>query len=234
VREGRTTRAVTFSDISGRYHIPHVTGRVTVRAGARGYASAQRELVAEEGARLEESFSLAATGEPGAPPEADLPRGSITADLRDGQTLGPLLSFQVTARGPGGQVVERAGTRGELELGPLSPGRWTVTVEARGYASRAATVEVAAGEPTPLRVELTQGATIGGTVYSRRGEPVAGAEVTCGLARGKTNRNGDFRLAGVPAGDVVVRAAHPEEGRGELTVPLRNGDEALTLELRLE
>jgi hypothetical protein len=234
VREMKRTEGVGFSDRNGSYRIGHVAGQVTVRAAARGYAPVVRELLAEEGGRLQADFTLAATGEAAPEGVEEEATGSLRLDLRDGGTRGPLLAFQVTARGPRGAKVTREGEGGDLDLGPLAAGAWTLTVEARGYASQAFPATVVAGEATPLRLELTQGATIGGTVYSRHGEPVSGAEVTCGLARGRTSPTGAFRLTGVPAGEVAVRASHATEGRGELWVPLRNGDEALTLELRLE
>lgn len=232
VREMARTKGVTFSGKDGAFRLAHVTGPLTLRAGARGYATAQRELVAEEGGRVTADFSLAATGE--APPPGADETGGLRLDLRDGQTLGPLLSFTVTARGPRGASLKREGVNGELTLAPLAAGEWTLTVEARGFASQAFNTAVVPGDPAPLRLALTQGATIAGTVYSRHGEPVAGAEVACGLVRGRTSPTGSFRLTGVPIGEVAVRAGHPSEGHAEIVVPLRNGDEALTLELRLE
>jgi hypothetical protein len=232
VREMKRTSGVTFTTRDGSYRLAHVTGRVTVRAGARGYRRVEREVVAEEGGQIEADFTLAPTGE--AAPEGDGATGGLALDVRDGFTLGPLLTFTVVARGPGGASLTASGAQGDLDLGPLAPGAWRLTVQAPGYASAAFDAVVGAGAPAPLRLTLTQGATIAGTVYSRHGEPVAGAVVTCGLARGTTTPTGSFRLTGVPAGQVAVRADHPREGRAEIGVPLRNGDEALTLELRLE
>jgi hypothetical protein len=232
VRDKGRTRAVVFTGSDGGYRHLHVLGDVVVSASAHGFSAAQREVVAGEGGLHEISFILAASDEASAPGEEVA--GAIQADLRDGSTLGPLLAFHVTARGPGGARLERAGKQGELQLGPLAAGRWTLTVEAVGYAARAVVVDVVAGDPTPVRIELDQGATIAGTVYSSHGEPVAGADVACGLARTRTTATGGFRLAGVPSGLVAVVASHPREGRGRIQVPLRNGDEALTLAIRLE
>jgi len=232
VRDKGRTRAVVFTGSDGGYRHLHVLGDVVVSASAHGFSAAQREVVAGEGGLHEISFILAASDEASAPGEEVA--GAIQADLRDGSTLGPLLAFHVTARGPGGARLERAGKQGELQVGPLAAGRWTLTVEAVGYAARAVVVDVVAGDPTPVRIELDQGATIAGTVYSSHGEPVAGADVACGLARTRTTATGGFRLAGVPSGLVAVVASHPREGRGRIQVPLRNGDEALTLAIRLE
>jgi hypothetical protein len=165
--------------------------------------------------------------------------GGIRADIRDALTLGPLAAFTVRARGPGGAELKKNGGRGEIELTPLMPGTWTLTVEAPGFATSQVEVEVPAGTGARvitvdrLRVELAQGAVVAGTVYTEHGDPVAGATVEAGLVRGTTSGTGAFRLVGVPAGQTVVRASHAQEGAAALVVPLHPGDEALTLAIRL-
>jgi hypothetical protein len=157
----------------------------------------------------------------------------LLLDLRDALTRGPILSFTVAARGPGGALARQSGGRGECRLGPLAAGAWTLTVDAPGFATRVVPVEVAAGAETPFRVELDQGGVVGGTVYSQHGDPVAGAQVECGPVHTTTTPTGAFRLVGTPTGQVVVQARHPVEGAGGVVVPLHPGDEALTLAIRL-
>jgi hypothetical protein len=165
--------------------------------------------------------------------------GGVRADVRDALTSGPILAFAVRARGPNGADLRRAFARGELELTSLAPGPWTLTVEARGYATRELQLEVPAGAgPRPvtvdgLRIELDQGAVVGGTVYSSHGDPVAGATVEAGPVHGTTGASGGFRLAGVPTGETVLRARHASEGAADVVVPLHAGDEVLTLVVRL-
>jgi hypothetical protein len=165
--------------------------------------------------------------------------GGLRAQVRDALTLGPIGAFAVRARGPGGADLRRAFSAGELELTPLVPGLWTLTVEARGFATRELQVEVPPGAGARpitidgLRIELDQGGVVGGTVYSQHGEPVAGATVQAGAVQGTTSATGGFRLAGVPTGDTVLHVRHATEGSADVVVPLHAGDEALTLAIRL-
>src|SRR5262249_16679006 len=159
--------------------------------------------------------------------------GGLRADVRDALTSGPILEFAVRARGPGGADIRRTGARGELELTPLAPGPWTLTVEARGYATREVSVDVPAGagaKPTTVAgsgIELDRGAAAGGPVSSSHGEPVAGATVEAGPVHATTSASGGFRLAGVPTGETVLRARHASEGAADVIVPLHAGDEVL-------
>ena len=76
--------------------------------------------------------------------------------------------------------------------------------------------------------------TLERTVYDAHGDVVRGATVESGGVRATTDVAGRFRLADVPPGDVAVRASHPAAGAGETLVPLRSGDEVLTLAIRLK
>ncbi len=167
------------------------------------------------------------------------PAGGIEGQVRDAQTGGPMLAFTLRARGPDGAELTRSFEKGDFTLVPLVPGKWTVTVEARGYATRIVTYDVpAAREPrhpslAGVRIELRQGGTLAGIVYDEHGELVSGALVQAGLVRATSDSTGRFRLTGVEPGDLTVRATHPQAGQGETTVALRSGDEILTLEVKL-
>ena len=223
------------SDAGGRARFEHVVaagGAPVAVVDGPDRSHAEHAIAAPaELALLEETVVLATARPARVDPSAG---GIVRMDLRDELTRGPILAFSAVARGPDGAVVHKSGTRGELTLGPLAPGSWTVRIDARGFATTDATFDIAAGAETPLRVELSQGGVVGGTVYGEHGDPVGGATVECGPLRATTSATGTFKLAGTPTGDVVVRASHPEAGRGEIVVPLHPGDEALTLEIRLQ
>lgn len=167
------------------------------------------------------------------------PAGGIEGRVVDGHSGGPMLTFTIKARGPGGATVSSAFEKGDFALRSLAPGRWALTVEAPRYATRVVTVDVPAardpGRPSveDVRIELVQGAVAAGAVYDERGDPASGATVQCGLVRATTDRYGRFRLTGVEPGDVTIRVTHPTQGTGELPVALRSGDEVLTLEIRI-
>jgi hypothetical protein len=164
--------------------------------------------------------------------------GGVRASVRDAFSSVPIAAFTVRAVGPDGKELSKPFTKGALELVPLAPGRWRLTIEARDFATRTVTVDVPAareaGEPsvTDLEIELHEGATVGGTVYDEHGETVAGATVECGGVRGATDRYGTFKLVGVEPGDVPVKATF-QGATGQKIVPLRSGDEVTTIEIKL-
>lgn len=70
----------------------------------------------------------------------------------------------------------RTDALGHLELGPFLPGSAVLSVRARGFVAKTATV-VPEPPPDPLRIELLRGAKIEGRVVDARGFPVDGASV---------------------------------------------------------
>lgn len=226
--------AVTFVDREARYRFAHVLGEVTVRAAARGYATVDQSARPDEGGAVDLPFSLpaAAAEAPGAAKVADV--GGLRGEVRDAVTRGPIVTFTIAAEGPDGVVVRRAFEKGSFAFASLRAGPWKLTVEARGFATKVFRFVVpAGGELDGLWLELQVGATLAGTVYDEHGEAVPGATVACGVVSAVTDRLGGFRLRGVDPGDVPVYARHPSAGAAEVIVPLRSGDELLTLEIRL-
>ena len=219
------------TDPSGRARFEHVVGAPLLAVDGPSKAHAERAVAAPADLAVVEETIVLGAGASAAAPAG--PTGTVRAELRDELTRGPILAFTAIARGPGGATLRKSGSRGELVLGPMAAGPWTIRIEARGFATRETSVDVEPGEETPIAFELSQGGVVGGTVYSEHGEPVAGATVECGPLRGTTSATGAFRLAGTDTGDVSVRAHHAELGQGEVIVPLHAGDEALTLEIRL-
>jgi len=212
----------TRTDELGRFRLGGVPeGAVRVVARHPSYAAV--EVAAEAGADgLELTLPFG---------------GGVRGDVRDAHTRGPILAFTVRASGPG-PAITKAFEKGEFELLGLAAGRWSFTIEAKGFATRHETVEISGGHDVgqvtrDLRIDLVQGATVAGIVYDRHGEIVAGATVECGGVRGTTDVQGRFQLAGVAPGDVAVRARHPQSGDGQRIVPLRSGDEIGSVEIRL-
>jgi protocatechuate 3,4-dioxygenase beta subunit len=214
------------ADAFGRFSLSGLpAGRLTLEARHPDYPPARVEDVEAGGAEAEIVMA---------------PGGGLRGQVLDGHTRGPMLAFSLRAVGPGGASRTQSFSKGDFQLLGLAPGTWTLIVEARGYAAQKLELEVPAGRDprTPsvdrLRIELRQGATVAGTVYDEHGEAVPGALVECGLLRTTTNARGGFRLAGVPAGDdETISASHPRRGSGKIVVPLRSGDEVVTLEIHL-
>jgi hypothetical protein len=83
-----------------------------------------------------------------------------------------------------------------------------------------------------VTLALARGANIEGVVRDRYGRRVAGAHVAVGSATTVADRDGNFRLADVPVGAVVVEA-ELESGHGSASVELQPGDDRreITVEL---
>lgn len=165
--------------------------------------------------------------------------GGISGQVREAQTGAAIPGATLVLDGPG-KSSRKAVTddRGEFGAFPLAAGRWTVVVDAPGFAPAKTTVEVEAGNRArrftvdDLRVELSRGAIVAGTVRDGWGELCAGAVVYSGGVRTKTDVDGRFRLEDVPAGEITVVFEH-ENARSEETVTVLPGDELATLDLRL-
>jgi hypothetical protein len=83
-----------------------------------------------------------------------------------------------------------------------------------------------------LRLQLERGATVAGTVRDHNGQRVAGATVRAGEVTVRSDVEGSFRLSDVPTGRTEI-TADLDDAHGSVTVPLRPGDEVLTLEIAL-
>lgn len=170
--------------------------------------------------------------------------GAVAGTVIDHHTGDPLAGIAVAIEGAGGRREVATGPRGELAIGPLLAGAYTLRVDVPGYLAVEQRVEVGAGGEAgavtvrDLRVELERGALLAGIVRDRHGARLAGATVTVsrdggGRAQARTDSEGQFRLRDVPTGDVIVRA---EKGalQGSKSVTLRPGDEVLSFQIDLE
>jgi S1-C subfamily serine protease len=95
-----------------------------------------------------------------------------------------------------------------------------VAVAHRGHAPF---VQEVASAPALLRITATGGIRVSGTITTRRGrDRLDGAEVTLyapsGPLRGRTDRDGIFRLEDVPAGAMRLSAAHAGYARVDQAV----------------
>jgi hypothetical protein len=185
--------------------------------------------------------AVRAQGTTGTPAELTLAfGGGIDGLVRDAHTAGPIAAARVVATGPGDASHEVAtGADGAFSLAPVAAGSWTLSVTAPGYVPAAAqVVEVPAGrEPgqvtaRDVRFQLERGATVAGTVRDANGQRVAGATVRAGQVEVRTDIEGKFRLSDVPTGRTEITASL-DSVQGSVIVPLRPGDEVLTLEIVL-
>jgi protocatechuate 3,4-dioxygenase beta subunit len=166
--------------------------------------------------------------------------GGIDGLVRDAHTAGPIAAARVVATGPDGDGHEVAtAADGAFSFVPVGAGSWTLAVTAPGYVPAPdQVVAVNAGrEPgqvtaRDVRFQLERGATVAGTVRDANGQRVAGATVRAGQVEARSDVEGKFRLSDVPTGRTEV-TAELEGAHGSVIVPLRPGDEVLTLELAI-
>ncbi len=103
------------------------------------------------------------------------PLGSLEGTVTDARTGAPLLAAQVRIRELGRGDLSHAD--GRYTLPRLRPGLYTVVVERVGYAAREEQVEVVAGPPTRLDVQLTPSAiAVAGIVVTGVGRERSVAE----------------------------------------------------------
>ncbi len=165
--------------------------------------------------------------------------GAIEGAVIEASSGSPLTSIVVAAIGPAGAGAEATTDKvGRFKLGPLEPGAWKLVLQLPGYLPANRSVEVSAarvpGAATvrDVRIELSRGALVGGTVRDARGQRVAGVTITVranGVSvEGTSDSLGDFRIRDCPTGDVELSATKGDQ-RGGTRTTLRGGDEVLGL-----
>lgn len=222
--DGLTSGRRATTDDTGRFYLDQLApGRYALAVTHAGFPALATEAGTE------------------APADIALPfGGGMAGEVRDVHTGAPVAGARLSAGGPGQARAETAaGDDGAFVLLPLAAGSWSVQVTAPGYVPLTQAVDVPAGQrpgettAPDVRLELARGATVAGTVRDRDGMRAAGVRVSAGAVHTRTDVEGSFLLRDVPAGDTVITAER-DGVRGELTVPLRPGDEVMTLEITIE
>jgi len=222
------------ADADGAFAVADLTAgrRVDLRAHLPGYAAVWVEDVE--------------------PPAADVrfelePTARVAGTVVD-EAGEPLAGAEVTVRsqpsvpGSGGRLkvgapVERSarsGPDGTFEVVDVPPGEAAVQATADGFVpGRPEEVEVPAGGVVEdLRLALERGGILEGVVTDAGGEPVAGALVTDGDVVARGDREGHYRLAGVPPGPAEIRAFHPDHLPARAEVDVEAGVQSLDLAMR--
>ncbi len=150
--------------------------------------------------------------------------GAVEGAVLDGASGSPLAGMTLTAHGPDGASAEAATDKlGRWKLGPLRTGHWRVSIKLPGFLLHAQEIDVPAARVPgatsvrDVRIELTGGAMVGGTVRDARGQRAGGAHVVIRGPDGNevtadTDAQGEFRIHDAPTGDIVLTAT-----RGDAT-----------------
>ena len=232
-------QGVVRTDPEGRYRLADLSpGTYRLRFQMPGRPPLVRESVVVE------------PGKPTLGVDVRMQEGQILrgkALLPDGT---PAAGASVTATqetgGRGERIPGVAGPDGTFTLSGLAPGVCRVRVRAPRQTVGAATVTLPQDAGALLEVRLPASVTVRGTLRDPAGAPVAGAQVSCfrpgvadndepgGDTTGRTNEAGEFRLAGLAPGEVIVQAS--KEGYRSAsetrTLPAAGGE--ILLDLRTE
>ncbi len=172
--------------------------------------------------------------------------GGVEGALLDAASGAPIASVTLVASGPANALAEASTDKaGRWKLGPLKPGRWTITIKLPGYLAQVHALDVPVAHipggtsVRDLRIELARGSLLGGTVRDARGQRLGGAHVIATARSGAgptceadTDGQGEFRIRDCPTGDLDV-VATKATGRGGTRTTVRPGDEVLGLALEL-
>jgi hypothetical protein len=165
------------------------------------------------------------------------PGGGIDGELRDGRLGGVPPGAHLDLVVAGGKPRPLALVGGRFSATSLPPGRATLTAGAPGYVTITRDLDIVPGDRLrdvtvrDVRIELVRGGTLVGRVRDDRGDPVVDAAIAVAGLRARTDRDGAFRVDGVPAGRLRVTATSAG-GAGAEEVEVRANDES-RVELRL-
>jgi len=166
------------------------------------------------------------------------PFGGLTV-IAANQPAPAELSVAIDSFLPEGETVARApaearfrGAGGEVQLGSLEPGRYDLTVSAKGLgALRVPRVVVGEGGSKSVTVTLAAPSTVRGVVKSSN-QPVGGAQVTVAGRLAFTDAKGRWSVGDVAAGPIAITVM--KQGFGNAWVSaIAGGDEAGPVEIEL-
>lgn len=129
----------------------------------------------------------------------------------------------------GTPLAAQTGSDGKFRLEGVPSGRAQITATAPSLAAQAGK-DCLGGKETSIRLVLTGGAKLTGRVVNTGDNaPLAGAEVAIADTQltAKTDAQGKFTLAGIPAGSIALRMTAADHFPKELTKELAEGDQSL-------
>ena len=215
---------VTVSGADGRFSARSCPRACLIGARAAGFkASAVRFFLSKDGNNAEvklvlargggsvEGRVLAAGGEPVANCAVIVGKGELSG-IGGRDHLPPF------------PALVRTDADGRYRAVGLEAGKHPVRARATGWMPYTGDVAVSAWQTTPFHIELSQGATVRGIVRDKEDKPVARAEIEVGnwrdVAHFRTlsDSSGAYSLAGLPAGQIELRAEHSKLGRANKAV----------------
>lgn len=216
------------TDAEGRFTLCGCSTYCFVGARAAGHlASPMQNVFGSEGGTLEVRLELAGgggsvggvvagpTGEPVPNALVRVGEGRLNTFTRGGEPFGA-------------QV--RTDSAGRFLATGLAAGDHPVVARAAAHAPWTGSASVVAGATTELEVVLTHGVTVRGIARDAEGTPLGKVDIRVGdwgdLAWYRTwsDEHGAYRIAGLPAGSIELRAEHDVHGATDEVVHGESGE----------
>ncbi len=164
--------------------------------------------------------------------------GGLDGQVRDAHSLQTIAAARVIATMETHKRRAATTEKGVFIFPALRPGRWTISVRAKGYTPLVSKVNIAAGTtPGEITVkdrkfELSKGVSVRGIVRNSIGDRVPGIWIHVGKRKARSSSQGEFSFVDLPAGELVFSAsANEEHGTAQITVD--PGEDIGTLEVHL-
>ncbi|MEM7233587.1 MAG: sigma-70 family RNA polymerase sigma factor [Planctomycetota bacterium] len=232
--DGFSATPLTKSDAEGRFEVAGAQNGRYVSARKDGYApSRQLGLSANDGETKEIRLVLPRPG------------GSVSGQVidSDGRPVENARVWVGELKMHHGQydlraapVIVRTDTDGMYTATGVGVGTVPVAARAPGFAPKTGEVLVEPRRQTTLDLTLERGVTVEGVVRDFEGEPVKRAKLSVGeelhfvagtdpfLTKTRSDEQGRYRLAGLAAGTILVRAERDGKGKAETSVVGKIGD----------
>lgn len=206
--DGLSPSLITWTDERGVYQFEQLApGPVELVFDHAGYVPDEDRGTVDERAGLRHEIVLD-TGWSTSVLVRSAGRGDPIADAE-------LRAEPVSKRSKGGPSVARTDAQGLAQLARLVGDAIAIEASAPGWVTQQVVVRHDGSGHVDVTIELVEGGSISGTIDDDVGEPVSNAVIeirTPGgelLAEARSNGRGEWRVDGIGAGDVVVRAEPP-------------------------
>lgn len=225
---GTPDRAIsTTTDDQGRFTLSGLPpGNVNIAAEAEGFANASTVVAATPDNVAETTLTLMPAG---------TIFGQVTDEFGDPIEGVPLAAYESQGGGQLGFIMKtffgeslpdrgdsllmqtevKTDSEGRYRLEGLKPAKYTVVANSRDYEKHfSGEIEVKPAKEIEHNFTLVRGGRIYGKVMDAQMAPVANAAVTCAMVGNEghamvrtsyTDRNGNYEITGLPAGQYTVR-----------------------------
>jgi protocatechuate 3,4-dioxygenase beta subunit len=231
---GGRTAVLTHSGADGTFALRAIRTHCHIGARKAGFApSSLRQFTAAAEATVEFTIVLDAVGAALAglvlAPDGKPVPGAVVR-VGHHEQRNHRLADGASAMAPQ-QEFTQTDAEGRFRFASVEPSVLPVAARAPGLAPWSGTIELTAGRREELTIRLQPGATLFGTARDAAGTPLEKVDIAVGDWRDLGSRSvrsgvdGTFRIDGLAAGELEVRAAHDQHGKVAQTLQLAPGEQ---------